>query len=546
MRRHTLHRAPILLLSALALAMAGGCDKSITPPEPPVPPAPPAPPAPTWEPRLETSKLSLAIPGGWTESFTVNAVDRDLNAEQFSVTSGNAAVATVARSGNTVTVTAVANGSTTLTISSNSGNRRDVPVRVYDPRIMETDELLITYALEFGGNPRYGRWDQAHALGFWHPVTTDGFKPLGTLAVDGNPSSHNPRNRQGVPVVKAKPGSNALAAPTDYQQIMRLRQHNTPWEGTVWRPVPPAGYVALGLVVTRGTAKPALDEVVTVRQDLTTRGSASTSPIFSVRDVDQAIFGTERRYRVWEIMPPAAEFPHGDSYLPTGTFVFRESGSSSWASRPSEDAVMRVLKIQFPLLVQPASFENYRPRFTGCVGPEESVPIAAREVLVPSFMLARDWNDRNRRVVDSPFYRLERQVYYQRRRCDHNTTAVTQTAAYEERKGIEESVSNTVWQETSVMLSVDGGVAVKMVDVGFTASVSRTMGYSTSTSVSALRYETFTTNITIPPATTGAIFQSVSRFVLKRHDEQSKTLVTVRQWDVPERDYVTVQYPPAP
>ena len=143
-------------------------------------------------------------------------IDKDGNLESFTVTSGNNNIASVIKIDSTFTVSGVSYGSYTITITSSSGNIKEIPVIVYVLQVLETDELLITYAqtFEFRWNDSGsgGTWDGS----FYHPITTDSFYPLGSLGFLGY---YNPDGLFGVMAVKAKSGSGHSSSHILYSSI---------------------------------------------------------------------------------------------------------------------------------------------------------------------------------------------------------------------------------------------------------------------------------------------------------------------------------------
>ncbi|KAK4787416.1 hypothetical protein SAY86_011249 [Trapa natans] len=79
-------------------------------------------------------------------------------------------------------------------------------------------------------------------------------------------------------VLVAKDGA-ALAKPTDYTLVwssesLKMKQDS---HGHFWLPVPPDGYIAVGLVVTASPEKPSVDSIRCVRSDFTEPSQAETS-----------------------------------------------------------------------------------------------------------------------------------------------------------------------------------------------------------------------------------------------------------------------------
>lgn len=256
----------------------------------------------------------MALVSGGEQDVVVAAIGKDGNPENFTVTSGNEEVATVTISDTIFTVTGVDNGTTKVTVTTASGKSREIPVRVYDPLILETEELLITFSQNF----RFC-WDDRMADymfpltkgSYWHPVADDGFKPLGSLAISGY---DDPTGKQGVMMVKAKNDSDALAEPVDYTLLFQTQN----FPGSLWIPVPPPGYKAMGIVAFAGAFawdKPRLSDVVCVREDLTIHGEAE-----DLIQQMRRIMGDWVNLISWKIEPPVAG-PHENAYLSTDTFL---------------------------------------------------------------------------------------------------------------------------------------------------------------------------------------------------------------------------------
>lgn len=531
MKLLTIYRTILYFLLVLAMIIPSGCEKSITEPDPEIPDPPIEI---KFDAVLHASKLSVAIPREWTEDIIITALDENVKPENFSAASGNTGIATVTQSENTLTITGIDYGKTSVTITSNSGKRIEIPVNIYNHRILETDELLITYSDDF--ERRYAR----PALSFWHPKrTTDGFKPVGSLYIGG---TSNPSGKQGIMMLKAKEGSDALAPPTGFSRILHMRQWNVDDEGSAWIPIAPPGYVALGIVVAPGGGAPSLDDVVTVRKDLTIPAEAGRKLVYIT---DRATrLGSQRHYAVWEIIPPHSAHIHENAYLPAGTFVYRYDENKE-PDKPSAHPVMHVLNVHLPMLTEPASFDEYRPRMTSYdEPPHETVPVLAREMLVPSTILNDPHYSTSERILHSPFYRLERQIYYEVLMHGHNDTELVQHFNETVKYGISQTESQEIWVETGIDISFSGGISIKMVEAGRNVTLSLKLGYKSLTSVTEFHEKSYTAHLSVPPGKAATLFHRYSRFVLKRHNENTKSFEVVKIWDVSNQSYHHAQYPP--
>lgn len=499
------------------------------------------------DPELRVSNLSLALVKDGVQEIVVDAMDEQTNPEGFTAIIKNEGIVAVSISGKKVTVTGVDYGKTTLSIITNSGKKRDIPVNVYNHRVLETDELLITFLQTFEN--RYYRYDGSKARSFHHPVETKGFHPLGSIGCMHFSATGN----TGVMGVKAKEGFDPnhppIKHPVDYEAIIYLRQDGG-YKGAFWMPVAPVGYVAMGVVVTAGErVKPSTSEVVCVREDLTMKGTIADNFIMRVADTYTTTwpFQNTRVWATWNIEGPVADF-HENAYLQTGTFVAVNSGKSSNPREPINHPVINVLKVKLPMLTEEIPFDQYVPCLTGReTPPEETSPVLAREMLVPANIIKDPYYEiqdaGSKRIAESPFYRLERHVFWKKIHFINNTTNIEQGGSYKIIHGIEVSESQKAWKETGVEISAEAGVSIKGVDAKVSTTVSRSMGYEKMTGISQLEHSERSVDFRISPNKAGAIYQQHNRFVLRRHIEEGKSLEVVNVWEIPQISYVIVEYP---
>ncbi len=519
MRQMNLFRTILFLLFGVLIS---GCEKS--------------PDGSKLDSQLMVYSLNVALVPGGTEKVIACAYDGNGVPEMFTATSDNQNIAVVTKSDTVITVTGVSYGTTKIMINSNSGKSREVPVTIYDPQVLETDGLLIKFSQTFQSiwNPK----PVGGVISCWQPVTTDGFVPLGSLCL---PNGNNPDGKYGVMVVKAKSGSNAIASPVDYTLLVDGSSDNSPdFDASFWIPVPPAGYKAMGIVVIAGYAKPSLNYVACVREDLTLPGKCG-SKIFTER-----LQWTSTGYKnlcSWWIEPPVS-IAHEDAYISTGTFV-AISPQYYTEPPPLSNAVMNVLKIKLPMLAE-TPFQNYVPSMTGLERPpDETVPILAREMLVPCTIISDPkfpgTSSLMSKISSTPFYRLERQVFYKLLGHWYNTTSIVQHNSYTKEYGFSQTESDELYSETSISITAEAGISFKMANAGIAATVTRSFGYSSMTSVTEFTNESFESGIDCPPGKAVAIWQQYNRFVFKRHN--GSVIETVKVWEFGVNSFVTDEYP---
>lgn len=491
---------------------------------------------PVYDPALDVYCLNIALVKDGTQDVSVGAYDKNGRKDNFSATSDNPSVATVRIVDTTIVVTATGMGSATINIKSSSGRSKKIPVKVYDLKVMETAELMISFSQTF--SLRFADTKKKIAS-FWHPVTTDGFKPLGTLCI---PGVENPDGKYGIMVVKAKDGSNALANPVDYTLV--TDNSDTYWvtQCSIWIPVPPEGYKAMGIVVKDGFNKPGLTDVVCVRENLTIPGETAENclkPLIGTSIVTNSFL------LAWNILPPISG-AHDNAFLTTGTFMalgVKISSENPVADPPSVHPVMNVLNIQLPMLAE-TPFQEYVPGLKSYdVPPEETVPIMAREMLVPCTIITDPLNNAEiNKIANSPFYRLERQVYYKRVYHLYNKGSVVNTGTYSVKYGVTKAESDEFWNSTSISIASETGINIKdILSQKITITASKALGYSSQTSISELEEKSYETTVNVPPGKALAIWQRYNHFVLKRHN--GKRIEPVKAWDIGIESFVIDEFP---
>jgi hypothetical protein len=287
----------------------------------------------------------------------------------------------------------------------------------------------------------------------------------------------------------------------------------------------------LGSVVAPDNQPPALGDYVCVREDLTTFGSAGS---FIWNDNDT---GMPYDLGCWKIYPPESG-PHDFAYLETGTFV-----AWNYWNPPESHQVMNVLKVELPMLSE-APYQTYIPKLDSYDSPpEETVPLLGKAMLSPC-TIVNDLlyaNNIHWRVANSPFYRLERQVFYKLLYHNYNQTSELQNNQVTIRSGVTTEESQSYWEETSVSVTAEGGVSIGFFSGNVSATVSTSFGYSTQTSISELQETEITSSINTAPGKAAALWQKYNRFVLKRHN--GTDLEPVAVWEFGIDSYLTDEYP---
>lgn len=148
---------------------------------------------------------------------------------------------------------------------------------------------------------------------FWQPIVKNGYYRLGHHAKEG----HQYPNSSTLVISPIKGG--VLAFPTSYQQMWNDRGSNAASDVSIWRPICPTEYSAMGDVATAMYSAPALDEVVCVHNSIMVLASVGQS-IWT-----DAGSGADEDFSAWGILAPRDDIAGGTLYLTDGLFV---SGSA--------------------------------------------------------------------------------------------------------------------------------------------------------------------------------------------------------------------------
>ncbi len=186
--------------------------------------------------------------------------------------------------------------------------------------VMQTDD----FKLEWNDKGSGGRMDGS----FWRPIPPKGFYSIGDYA-QGNYGSP-----AGTALVVKPIEENAIAHPTDYEKIWTDRGSGAHKDGSFWRPLPPKGYVALGVVANLGHGKPDVNVMVCIREDLVVDGHVG-SLIWN-----DAKTGAKHDFSAWSILPNSSEGLTGGNFIGVATH-----------NKPSASPVFHCLdsrKVMFP------------------------------------------------------------------------------------------------------------------------------------------------------------------------------------------------------
>ncbi|TFI56129.1 DUF946 domain-containing protein [Mastigocladus laminosus UU774] len=357
---------------------------------------------------------------------------------------------------------------------------------------------------------------------YYKPVVPAGYYNVGHY---GQANYNDPI---GVVVAVKELTSGALARPTDYELVWKDTGSGASMEGGFWRPIPPNGYLALGLVVTGNYNKPSLDEVRCVRQDLVIQGKPGLQVWMDTNTHSDADFGS------WEISVPEISGYEEYAYIAPGTFY----GVASH-TRPDTNPVMNCLKLKLPF--EKFQIDNQQPTLESTQEPPPRTELQlANYVWIPCFSVKDDQYDLSWKVNNSPFYRLDREEFYTLQWHFFNNTEATDSKQKSVKVGITQTDSQSFSTQTGISITAEASAGIEgIASTKISATYSVQLGFESSSSFTQMKEDTITDTYNIPPYKAVALWTKTNRFTLKRADG----LAVGNSWEIQTNSTVKDQYP---
>ncbi|KAF7934709.1 uncharacterized protein EAE98_002754 [Botrytis deweyae] len=298
----------------------------------------------------------------------------------------------------------------------------------------------------------------------------------------GNPAYGEITGKKSVILVGPSPNapagrSPAVARPTSYTNMWSDSGSGGANDGTMWRPVAPSGYVAMGDVMASGYGKqPSLNDVWCLRSDLTRLSTYEASDFWN-----DGSSGADRNCSTWKIVTETNGID-GSEYLPIPPYTFRVSANYG---RPDTSYAV------VPLLRVPNAFKRFDfalPTVTKTTIPSTGDQFGQQEqcsaVLPFIFYLPNDsaWNLAR---ISKPFYTVSREIAW-------NTI----------KWGISKTQSEEMVHSAGVSVSASYGIK------GFESSVTLNYQFTQTTSKSFTEYQEgeTTESFVVPGKTVKVLF----------------------------------------
>jgi len=360
-------------------------------------------------------------------------------------------------------------------------------------------DLLINFTTAFDLLWSVKKSGVVDAACFWRPNTSSdalhGFSLLGDVIVA---DYRNINNRKIVAVVSEvdKINGTALRVPLDFVPVWKNSGKKVITEISIWRPIAPEGYVAMGTLCCIGYDKPLLNTVRCVRADLVANAYIGNA-IWNDKGS-----GSKMDFSAWET--ETAEVEPGEAYISTGVFY----GHHSFA-RPSFGARPYSLRMELPVMERPLP----APPAPGGVSGEDRSP----EVCKLPWFIVKDSNlTPLEQYQHSPTYRLERSDSYITIGIGKNTTRETKTFKWSAIKG--ETRDNSIDLKTLTGIDFISEWSSTSQPVGFSASLNKNFTHTSQSAKDWATTSTLEVAAYVPANQTIAAHLLYSQYRLLRKD----------------------------
>jgi len=368
-------------------------------------------------------------------------------------------------------------------------------------RTIKTDELEILLVADYVNvYSDFGTGADVD-LSIWKPRPVNGFHALGHIAKSGHAAP-----KSVTIMVRDISNRGALRHPIGYTFFYNDSGTGGDQDCSMWIPIPPPGYTALGSVAIRSHAKPSVWEVMCVRNDLTTIATVGK------QIWNDAGSGGNYDLTLWRINPPSFPKDSKFAYLTSGSFV----GHASHAAL-TNSALANAIRVKMPTANK--SIKPQRPELTSMNKPDEKTPLILSSISYLPCISVNDPGYKNNpqgQVRTTPIYTLERYDYYKLQDFNTSSSPNEGEMSFEIRTGMETSREKSMETTFETSVTAEAGVESGI----YSASISVTMSFALSQSETISRSETresaSTKTFPVPGRGAGALYTLSHEYRLKR------------------------------
>jgi hypothetical protein len=457
---------------------------------------------------LRTTKNVTSLTAGQSEIIGVEALDANGKALTFTATPTGTCVTVAAADGGFKVTAGTTLCAAEVQVVTSSSLSKLVTVNVYDPKVMDIGGgLLIKYVNTYGW-----RWNDTGSGGdmdvtYWHPNAGAGWYPLGSFIEASYRDINADAN---VPMIVVQDSKNAglLAAPTGYAEIYNDRGSGASNDGSVWRPLCPSGFVALGVVTQAGYSAPSTEDVRCVKASYTTKAKLGG------RTYIDSGTGATMYLGVFGISyPDYTQSPDSRAALQPGT----NAACPGWDGTSCDASIFNLLLV--PLEVVVNSDNDAEPKLTAKAPLDTSKARFFSSVRVPFTLITTEggsatpaarvaWN-----VANSPFYYLQREEKYSSIDTVDNSQGTTDAQYhYSIQTGFSQTDSQTFKQDVGIEVTAGGEVGFLGTGGSWEVKLTMQFGWEQSTSSTYAKTETRDFTFTVPAKAYAEIVQVTTQF----------------------------------
>ncbi|MCK9171601.1 MAG: Vps62-related protein [Treponema sp.] len=426
---------------------------------------------------------------GKTVNYYVDAKNAEGKTENVTCKSENEAVATADIDENKLTITGISTGTTNIVVTSASGKTASVEAVIYNTQYMEIKNgLLLSYTSKFSE-----KWNDAGSDGdedasFWQPVsdTSNSWYPVGSLITNKH---SDPSGSSSVVILKdISDAQNILAAPTDYKYIWNDSGSDADDDGSVWLPVAPDGYVAMGVVVNSGHSKPSTNIIRCVKKEYVVDGQVGNKIYYDKGTDSDDNLGT------WELTgSDNVQVADGQMFILPGTSV----AAPSYDSSDVDSSLLHVFLVDLPV-VEERNNTSVKITLSDYNAYVAQFPRYSSTVRIPFTLITDSNHTTGWKTENSPFYLIQREDTYKSLSSLYNQTSADVTRSYTISKSITNSESNKTTTEYGMDITAEAGVTVGPEETKLSVTLSKKLGQEKESSISYTGTEEDTKSFTIP------------------------------------------------
>ncbi|MGW7003654.1 Vps62-related protein [Streptomyces sp. NPDC054933] len=325
--------------------------------------------------------------------------------------------------------------------------------------------------------------------------------------------------------------------PVDFERVATLSPGFGLAFATAWRPIPPAGYVALGDIIMPRDQKP----IPTYSPSCVRKEAVGGWSYVREAEIGDMIWSDRGSkwptdLAMWSIKTPTYPDDSTERLL-LGVDGFVTNGSYDKPSRTVYvlDLPPVILKNAPPAV--PALISEHMPE------PRETLKVTDRAVLVPCTLVNDSSKTPAWQVRNSPFYTLERRVnFYCQMHYNNMQGASEQEPTDSVTTGVSKEKSEEFSERTSVTVTASAGIELKAFKSSLEVSVTHELGYSSRYGVTQFEERTQTWPLKVPPRHSAALWSPRHEIVPLRADGDPIGGRGGLSFDVDSRIYT--QFPP--